>query len=138
MYTAVPNVAVELSAPLVRIPNVTGSNVLGLTVLMEVFRGFPRFLRGNARIVLYVNPLRLNFFTILYKNSVLISQETQYVSATKPNRLMLFRETVAVYCEIHTEHTNALCWKNSQFCYVKERGIRCADHAAPSIRKSWH
>jgi hypothetical protein len=39
-------------------------------------------------------------------NSVRISQETHYVSATKPNRLMLFRETVAVYCENHTEHTN--------------------------------
>jgi hypothetical protein len=25
------------------------------------------------------------------------SQETYYISATKPNRLMLFRETVAVY-----------------------------------------
>jgi hypothetical protein len=35
--------------------------------------------------------------------SVRTSQETHYVSATKPNRLMLFRETVAVYCENHTE-----------------------------------
>jgi hypothetical protein len=26
------------------------------------------------------------------------SQETHYVSATEPNRLMLFGETVAVYC----------------------------------------
>jgi hypothetical protein len=37
---------------------------------------------------------RLNFFTILYKNSVRTSQETHYVSAAKPNRLMLFGETV--------------------------------------------
>jgi hypothetical protein len=29
----------------------------------------------------------------------------------KPNRLMLFRETIAVYCENHTEHTNTLCGK---------------------------
>jgi hypothetical protein len=28
------------------------------------------------------------------------------VSITKPNRLMLFRETVAVYCENHMEHIN--------------------------------
>jgi hypothetical protein len=28
------------------------------------------------------------------------------MSATKPNRLMLYRETVAVYCENHTEHTD--------------------------------
>jgi hypothetical protein len=31
------------------------------------------------------------------------SHETHYVSATEPNRLMLFGETVAVYCENHTE-----------------------------------
>jgi hypothetical protein len=35
--------------------------------------------------------------------------ETHYVSATEPNRLMLFGETVAVYCENHTEHINTLC-----------------------------
>jgi predicted Zn-dependent protease with MMP-like domain len=43
---------------------------------------------------------------MVYKNSVRTSQETHYVSATKPNRLMLFTETVAVYCENHTEHTD--------------------------------
>jgi hypothetical protein len=32
------------------------------------------------------------------------SQETHYVSATKPNRLMLFRKTISVYCENHTEN----------------------------------
>jgi hypothetical protein len=26
---------------------------------------------------------------------------------------MLFRETVAVYCENHTEHTNTLCGQNA-------------------------
>jgi hypothetical protein len=36
------------------------------------------------------------------------SQETHYVSVTKPNRLMLFSETVAVYCENHTEHTDTV------------------------------
>jgi hypothetical protein len=40
--------------------------------------------------------LRLNFLTSLYKNSVRTSQETRYVSATEPNRLMLFREELAV------------------------------------------
>jgi hypothetical protein len=41
---------------------------------------------------------------LIYKDSVRTSQETHYVFATKPNRLMLFRETFAVYCENHTEH----------------------------------
>jgi hypothetical protein len=49
---------------------------------------------------------------LVYKNSVRMSQETHYISATKPNRLMLFRETVAVYCESHTEHTDTLCGQN--------------------------
>jgi hypothetical protein len=43
------------------------------------------------------------------------SQETHYVSATKPNRLMLFRETVAVYCENHTEYTDTLCRQSAEF-----------------------
>jgi hypothetical protein len=41
---------------------------------------------------------------------------------TKPNRLMLFRETVAVYCENHTEHTNTLCGQNAEFLYVRADG----------------
>jgi hypothetical protein len=40
---------------------------------------------------------------------------TDNVTATKPNRLMLFRETVAVYCENHTEHTDTLCGQNAEF-----------------------
>jgi hypothetical protein len=32
---------------------------------------------------------------------------------------MLFGETVAVYCENHTEHTDTLCGQNAEFCYVK-------------------
>jgi hypothetical protein len=41
----------------------------------------------------------------IYTNSVRTSQETQYVSATEPNRLMLFGWTVAIYCENHTGHS---------------------------------
>jgi thioredoxin-related protein len=43
---------------------------------------------------------------MVHKDSVHTSQETHYISATKPNRLMLFRETVAVYCENHKKHTH--------------------------------
>jgi hypothetical protein len=56
----------------------------------------------------------------IFKNSVRTSQETHYVSATEPNRLMLFRETVAVYCENHTGHTNSLCGQNSKFLMLKQ------------------
>jgi hypothetical protein len=48
---------------------------------------------------------RLLLKTQLYK-VVRTLQETHDVSATKPNRLMLFRETATVCCENHTEHTH--------------------------------
>jgi hypothetical protein len=37
---------------------------------------------------------------------------------------MLFRETVAVYCENHTEHTDTLCGENVEFYCVKAGGVR--------------
>jgi hypothetical protein len=55
------------------------------------------------------------FISIIFKNSVNISQETHYVSATKPNRLMLFREIIAVYCENHMGHINTLFGQNAVF-----------------------
>jgi thioredoxin-related protein len=41
-----------------------------------------------------------------HTETVRTSQETYYISVTKPNQLMVFGETVAVYCENHTEHTD--------------------------------
>jgi hypothetical protein len=35
---------------------------------------------------------------------------------------MLSRETVAVYCENHMEHTDTLCGQNEKFWYVKAGG----------------
>jgi hypothetical protein len=35
---------------------------------------------------------------------------------------MLFGETNAVYCENHTEQTNALCGQNTEFYYGKAGG----------------
>jgi hypothetical protein len=36
-----------------------------------------------------------------------------------PYRLMLFRETVTVCCENHTEHTDTLCGQNAEFYCVQ-------------------
>jgi hypothetical protein len=36
--------------------------------------------------------------------------------------LMLFRETVAVYCENHIKHTDTLCGQNAEFWYIKAGG----------------
>jgi hypothetical protein len=35
---------------------------------------------------------------------------------------MLFGETVAVYFENHTEHTDTMCGQNAEFWYVKAGG----------------
>jgi hypothetical protein len=40
---------------------------------------------------------------------------------------MLFGETVAVYCENRTEHTDTLCGQNAGVCYVKA-GVIYSDH----------
>jgi hypothetical protein len=73
---------------------------------------------------LYINPLKTEFLlnTRNIQDSVRTSQETHYVSATKPNRLMLYRERVAVYCGNHMEHTSTLCGQNAGFWYVKTGG----------------
>jgi hypothetical protein len=33
---------------------------------------------------------------------------------------MPFKQTVAVYCESHTKHTNALCVRNAEFNMLKK------------------
>jgi hypothetical protein len=35
---------------------------------------------------------------------------------------MLFGDTVAGYCENHTENTDTLCGQNAEFYYVKAGG----------------
>jgi hypothetical protein len=72
----------------------------------------------------HINTLRVqNAKTLyIYMNSVHTSQETHYVSGRKPNRLMLFREIIAVYCENHTEHIDTLCGQNAEFQYVTAGG----------------
>jgi hypothetical protein len=57
--------------------------------------------------------------SVIYINPVRTSQETHYVYATKPNRLMLFSEIVAVYCGNHTEDTNTLYGQNAELFTTK-------------------
>jgi hypothetical protein len=61
-----------------------------------------------------INSLKTKFL-LNYKNPVRTSQETHYISATEPSWLMLFKETFAIYCENHTEHTDTLCGQNAEF-----------------------
>jgi hypothetical protein len=58
---------------------------------------------------------------------------------------MLFRETVAVYCENHTEHISKLYGKNTEFSNVEANGIyiyHCAVegielYKTDSLLRSW-
>jgi hypothetical protein len=59
----------------------------------------------------------------LYRTSIRTSQETHYVSATETTRLMLFGETVAVYCENHTEHINTLCGQNAETLCIRIQSV---------------
>jgi hypothetical protein len=59
----------------------------------------------------------------MYKNSVRTSQETHYVYAAKVNRLMPFKEIIAVYCENHAKHANALCRQNAEVFIVLKQLI---------------
>jgi hypothetical protein len=58
----------------------------------------------------------------MFQNGVRTSQETHYVSATEPNRLMMLRETVAVYCENRTKHVD--CVGIMQSFSVLQRVVR--------------
>jgi hypothetical protein len=66
--------------------------------------------------------------------SVRTSQETHYVSATEPNRLILFGETATVYCENHTEHVNTLC---GHFSSYLTGNTLCLRYRAQPVNAVW-
>ena len=41
------------------------------------------------------------------------------MSVIKTGQLMLYREIIAVYTQIHTEHINAVCGQNVELLNVK-------------------
>jgi hypothetical protein len=65
---------------------------------------------------------------MLYKSLVRTSQETHYVSATETNRLMLFGEIIAVYCENHMEHINTLCGQIAETLYIRIQFVPLRKH----------
>jgi hypothetical protein len=44
-------------------------------------------------------------------------------TATKTSHLILHREIIAVYSNMHTKHINALCGQNLEFLNAKYCGI---------------
>jgi hypothetical protein len=74
---------------------------------------------------LFLHTRRSAFWSLQFNNLNIqsVPHRKHYVSATEPNRLMLLRETVAVYCENHTEHTDTLCGQTAEVFNVKPGGI---------------
>jgi hypothetical protein len=73
--------------------------------------------------------LRLKLFYIIYRNSIHTSYETYFISVTKADQLMLFREIITAYCEVYKKGINTPCGKKVKFLYVETSGIY-SDHWA--------
>jgi hypothetical protein len=68
---------------------------------------------------------------IIYKDSVRTSLETVDISAIEPNRLILFGETVAVYCKNRTEHRHAVWAECRVLQYVQIQTVPHSYRAQP-------
>jgi hypothetical protein len=99
----------------------------------------PTFLAHSSVRVLYTETHRndryfnpLNAEIILLTDPVRTSQETRYVSATKPNWLRMFGERVVVCCEKHiNRYTFTL--NITVFKYISfYSSTTCFDHIGPS------
>jgi hypothetical protein len=70
-------------------------------LLLQDFQASPATLdKSNEKIKLTQIP---------YTNAVRTSQETHYVSVTKLNQLMLFREIIIIYSKNRMKAINTLC-----------------------------
>jgi hypothetical protein len=58
----------------------------------------------------------------MFKHSVPPPKKTQCPSITKLNRLMLFREIIAIYSELSYKTKNTLCEQNAEIVIVKAGG----------------
>jgi hypothetical protein len=83
---------------------------------------FPKLVYSEAP-VMWIRAFEV---TNINQYSIRTSQETHYVSATEPKRLMSFRKKNAVYCENHMKHMNTLCGQNAEFRCVKGGGTNRA------------
>jgi hypothetical protein len=63
----------------------------------------------------------------LFKDPVRNAQKTLSVSVIQTILLMLYREIIAVYSEIHTKHRNRQCVREVEFLNVKPGGIQCTE-----------
>jgi hypothetical protein len=86
---------------------------------------------GNSRCLLW-DPYGTHIHCL--GTSVRPSQETHYVSSTESTRSMLFEETVAVYCETRTEHTDTLRGYFSSYLIGNTLRLLYREHPVNAVR----
>jgi hypothetical protein len=64
----------------------------------------------------------MKMMMMMMKRIVYISQKTHLISNKKTNRLMTYRERIAVYFENCMKEMNAFCGKNAQLLNVLAGG----------------
>jgi len=57
-----------------------------------------------------------------------------YISVIKTSQLMLYREIIAVFSEIHTKHTNTLCGQNVELLNGKPDST-FSNHCSLKVQK---
>ena len=67
------------------------------------------------------NPLSTKLYLSDLKTQI-VPRSRHSASVLKTDKLMLYREMIAVCSEIHTKHINALCGQNTEFLNVKAGG----------------
>jgi hypothetical protein len=70
-----------------------------------------------------INPFKTSINLNYIQDPVHTTQSTHLPSVIKTSQLMLHREIIALFSEIHTEHINTLCGQNVEFLHVKRGGI---------------
>jgi hypothetical protein len=89
---------------------------------------------GSIRTLLHMGVRGVKIIQLIYKNPVLTSQETYYVSAKKLNRLILFGETVTVHCENQTEHINTVCGQDAEILYIRILSVPHRKHHVSAMK----
>ena len=78
--------------------------------------------------------LKLLHKIIAHKDPVRTAQLT-LSSVIKIDRLMLYREIIAVCSQIHTKHINTLCGQNVEL-YIKTQSVSRSKHSVSVIKTS--
>lgn len=81
-------------------------NTVGTAMMIMVYShsGMVRFFYNWMLAQFFLTLQSLKFTQIIFKNSVLICQETQRVSTAKTTRLMLFTKVIVVYSKYYMKY----------------------------------